>query len=101
MNTALDENQFREDNRWDAARVLEVFDSVFDCLKPSEQPRAAASCDGDNAPLADSDIERKIEERTAAKKAKDFKKADEIRGRLLECGVVLEDTKDGVRWKRK
>ncbi|HEX4750528.1 MAG TPA: cysteine--tRNA ligase [Bryobacteraceae bacterium] len=101
MNTAIDENQFREDNRWDAARVLEVFDSVFDCLKPTEQPGAAVSCGGDNAPLPDSDIERKIEERTAAKKAKDFKKADEIRGRLLECGVVLEDTKDGVRWKRK
>ena len=38
MNTALDENQFPEDNRWDAARVLEVFDSVFDVLKPSALP---------------------------------------------------------------
>ena len=35
MNTALDENQFQEDNRWDAARVLEIFDSIFDVLKPS------------------------------------------------------------------
>ncbi len=52
-------------------------------------------------PLPDTEIERLIEQRTAAKKAKDFHKSDAIRGQLLEQGVVLEDTKDGVRWKRK
>ena len=35
MNTALDDDQFQEDNRWDTAKVLEVFDTVFDVLKPS------------------------------------------------------------------
>jgi cysteinyl-tRNA synthetase len=100
VNTAIDEGQFREDNRWDAARVLEVFDSVFDVLKPSDQARTNQQT-AEDAPLPEADIERLIQERTAAKKARDFKKADEIRARLLEHGVVLEDTKDGVRWKRK
>jgi cysteinyl-tRNA synthetase len=46
-------------------------------------------------------VEALIEERQRAKKARDFKRSDEIRNGLLEKGVVLEDTKDGVRWKRK
>ena len=48
----------------------------------------------------DADIEALIEERTAAKKAKDFAKADEIRAKLLDMGIVLEDTREGVKWKR-
>ncbi len=46
-------------------------------------------------------IELLIAERTRAKKDKDFKRADEIRDELLQKGIVLEDTRDGVRWKRK
>ena len=42
----------------------------------------------------------KIEERKEAKKAKDFAKADAIRAELLEKGIVLEDTREGVKWKR-
>jgi cysteinyl-tRNA synthetase len=42
-----------------------------------------------------------IAARTAAKKARDFAKADQIRNELIEKGIILEDTKDGVRWKRK
>ena len=95
MNTALDENQFQEYNRWDAGRVLEVFDAVFDVLKPSAP--AAAADDG----LKDADIDALIAERSDAKKSKNFKRSDEIRNLLLEKGILLEDTKDGVRWKRK
>jgi cysteinyl-tRNA synthetase len=46
-------------------------------------------------------VDALIEERSAAKKAKDFARADQIRKELLDQGVVLEDTKAGVRWKRK
>ena len=42
----------------------------------------------------------KIEERTAAKKEKDFAKADAIRNELLEKGILLEDTREGVKWKK-
>lgn len=50
--------------------------------------------------LLDEDIERLIEERQAARKEKNFAKADEIRDELLNKGIVLEDTREGVKWKR-
>lgn len=50
--------------------------------------------------LLDADIEQLIEERQAARKNKDFKRADEIRATLLDKGIVLEDTREGVKWKR-
>ncbi len=46
------------------------------------------------------EIERLIKERAEARKNKDYKKADEIRAKLLDMGIILEDTKDGTRWKR-
>ena len=101
VNTALDENVFREENRWDAARVLEVFDSVFDVLKPSDSVPGALDSKGQATSLADTDIDALIAERAQAKKSRNFAKADEIRDSLQEQGVVLEDTKEGVRWKRK
>ncbi len=48
----------------------------------------------------DSEIEALIEKRTEARKAKDFKTADEIRDKLKEMGIVLEDTAQGVKWSR-
>lgn len=50
--------------------------------------------------VLDKDIEALIEERQAARKAKDFARADEIRGRLLDMGIELKDTREGVKWKR-
>ena len=50
--------------------------------------------------LLDADIEKLIEERQAARKAKNFARADEIRAELLEKGIILEDTREGVKWKR-
>ncbi len=47
------------------------------------------------------EIERLIEERQAARKSRDFAKADQIRDALLDKGIILEDTREGVRWKRK
>ena len=50
--------------------------------------------------MLDADIEALIEERQAARKAKNFARADEIRNELLSKGIVLEDTREGVKWKR-
>ena len=50
--------------------------------------------------LLDSDIEKLIEERQAARKAKNFARADEIRDQLAAQGILLEDTREGVKWKR-
>ena len=96
--------------------VLADFDAVFDVLedRDAEPTRRAlawaeqAGRMGEVAPeliaaqsLTDEAIEALVAERTAAKKARNFARADQIRNELAEKGVVLEDSKDGVRWKRK
>ena len=50
--------------------------------------------------ILDEEIEEMIEARQAARKEKNFAKADEIRAKLLEKGILLEDTREGVKWKR-
>ena len=91
-NTAMDGGEFRAGNLGGALRFLDRFDSVFDVL--NAQARAGA--------CTDTEIEALIAERTNAKKTRDFGRADRIRAELAErCGVILEDTKDGVRWKRQ
>ena len=50
--------------------------------------------------MLDEEIEKMIEERQAARKAKDFAKADAIRDALLEKGIILKDTREGVQWKK-
>ena len=89
-NTAMDHGDFKAGNVAGALEFLAHFDMVFDVLKPSVKAGA----------LSDADIDGLIAARTAAKKARDFAKADQIRKDLADQGVILEDTKDGVRWKR-
>jgi len=90
-NIAMDQGRFRTGNRASAQRLLEDFDLVFDVLRPTVQ----------EGTLADEEVEALVRERTEAKKARDFARADRIRAELLEKGIVVEDTRDGVRWKRK
>jgi len=90
-NTAMDAGEFRAENVQPARAFLERFDSVFDVLRPSAQKES----------LSDAEVEAKIAARTQAKKARNFGEADRIRDELLAEGIILEDTKDGIRWKRK
>jgi cysteinyl-tRNA synthetase len=90
-NSAMDSGEFRADNSAEALQLLQRFDAVFDVLTPAAQTNA----------IPDSEVERLVEERNAAKKAKNFARADRLREQLLERGIILEDTKSGVRWKRK
>ncbi len=50
--------------------------------------------------ILDAQIEELIQERQAARKARDFARADEIRDTLAAQGIILEDTREGVKWKR-
>ena len=52
------------------------------------------------AEMLDADIEKLIADRQQARKDKNFARADEIRDELLNKGIVLEDTREGVKWKR-
>jgi len=90
-NTAMDNGEFLVGNVAGAREFLERFDSIFDVLRPAEK----------ESELADHAIDALVSERTAAKKARDFARADQIRGDLATQGVILEDTKEGVRWKRQ
>ncbi len=90
-NTAIDNGEFKAGNAAGAFAFLQHFDSVFDVLRPTEQKGG----------LSDPEIDSLVAERTAAKKARDFARADQIRKDLASQGVILEDTKDGVRWKRQ
>jgi cysteinyl-tRNA synthetase len=90
-NIAADAGEFRAGNVASARALLDRFDAFFDVLKPS------ANAGG----IADPEVEKLIADRTAAKKGRDFARADQIRAQLLEQGIILEDTKDGIRWKRK
>jgi cysteinyl-tRNA synthetase len=91
VNIAMDRGEFRTGSRERAQEVLNLFDSVFDVL----------STGADSNALADDKIDALIEERKQSKKSRNFARADEIRALLADAGVILEDTKDGVRWKRK
>ena len=87
----MDAGGFQAGNTQYALEFLRQFDAVFDVLRPSEKEDS----------LSNAQVDEKIAERTHAKKARDFKRADAIRQELDAQGIILEDTKDGVRWKRK
>jgi len=89
-NSAMDSGEFRAGNAPPALELLQQFDSVFNVLQPSGV-----------SGISDAEVDGLIAERAAAKKAKNFARADQIRDELLAQGIVLEDTKSGIRWKRK
>jgi cysteinyl-tRNA synthetase len=90
-NTAMDAGEFPAGNVKAASELLQLFDSVFDVL---EVTRAADA-------LSDDQVEALIAERRQARKTRNFQRSDAIRDELTAKGIILEDTKDGIRWKRK
>ena len=91
MNSAMDAGQMRAGNSAAGLEFLTRFDSVFDVLQPTEGA----------GQMSDADVEVQVQARNDAKRARNFTLADQIRGELLEQGIILEDTKGGTRWKRK
>ncbi len=115
-NTAADARVLGEENAAQLLGALEHFDRVFAVLATDDAAitnaaLAWAECEGrlDEAPeallaqrlLTDAQIQASVEERNQARRARDFARGDAIRDELLHKGIVLEDSKDGVRWRRK
>jgi len=91
VNTAMDSGEFRAGDVASGLSLLAEFDSVFDVLTPTRKDTA----------ISDAQVEALIAERSQAKKNRDFARSDQIRAQLLDAGIILEDTKEGARWKRK
>ena len=115
-NTAADAGTLRADNAGQILKVLALFDGVFAVLEDTDAATtrvalAWAETEGRIGEasaeivaalsLSDADIDALVAERTQAKKTRNFARADAIRNDLLAKGIVIEDSKDGVRWKRK
>ncbi len=99
--------------------ALQQFDEIFAVLKDDDAAKVRATVEWANAEgladkispetaelakaaaLSDADVEKLVAEHSQARKARDFARSDAIRAQLAENGIILENTKDGVRWKRK
>lgn len=90
VNTALARKQVRAENQRELLALIAKFDTVLNVF----------GGEGAGSSL-DAEIQALINERQEARRRRDFTRADELRDELLQRGIVLEDTKDGVRWKQK
>jgi cysteinyl-tRNA synthetase len=118
-NSALDSGQIKKDDAAPLLAALEKFDEIFAVLKDDDGPKMKQVCDwapsegreNDISPelrdaiqsgqLSDADIEKKIAEMEVARRGRNFKVSDGLRAELTAAGIVIENTKDGVRWRRK
>jgi cysteinyl-tRNA synthetase len=89
VNTALACEGLRSDDQRDLLELVRRFDSVLNVFSSPQRG------------MLDTEIQALIDDRQQARRRRDFARADQIRDQLLERGIVLEDTRDGVRWKRK
>jgi cysteinyl-tRNA synthetase len=89
INSVLATDGLKSEDQKAVLDAIEKFDSVLGIFGKEE------------AAILDQEIEHLIEERQEARRNRNFARSDEIRDALAEKGIILEDTKDGVRWKRK
>ena len=118
-NAAADAGEVGKENVPALLKVLEDFDSVFPVLKDDDAGKVRAMVEwakaeglqdkisaetaelAKAAALSDEDVEKLVAEHSQARKNRDFARSDAIRNQLADNGIILENTKDGVRWRRK
>src|ERR1700728_2255481 len=118
-NSAIDAGRLNANDVAPLLTALERFDEIFAVLKDDDIPEMklvfdwapTEDRDKDISPelrdavqsgqSSDADIEKKIAEMEAARKARNFKVSDALRAELTAAGILIENTKDGVRWRRK
>src|ERR1700756_771908 len=118
-NAAFDASGIKKDDVAPLLAALTKFDEIFAVLEDTDVAKMKqvlewARSEGrekdisdelkealQSGQLSDADIEARIAEMKAARAARDFKKSDAIRAGLGEAGILIEITKDGIRWRRK
>jgi cysteinyl-tRNA synthetase len=118
-NTAFDSGSLKQDDVAPLLSSLSKFDEIFAVLEDDDAPKMQRVLDwamGEgrekdiseelreavrSGQLSDADIDSKINDMKAARSARDFKRSDAIRAELADAGILVEITKDGIRWRRK
>jgi len=118
-NAALEAGGVRKDDVPPLLAALEKFDGVFGVLKDDDQSKMKVILDwaksvgreqeaspellaiAGSAQLSDDQVNQKIAEMEAARKGRNFKISDTLRAELTAAGIIVENTKEGVRWRRK
>jgi cysteinyl-tRNA synthetase len=118
-NVVLDANGVRQDDVPPLLAALEKFDEIFAVLNDDDNRKMKqvfdwAPTEGREKDVgtelrgavqsgqhSDAEIERKVGEMEEARKGRNFKVSDGLRAELTAAGIVIENTKDGVRWRRK
>ncbi|MGA8619105.1 MAG: cysteine--tRNA ligase [Candidatus Sulfotelmatobacter sp.] len=118
-NAALDSDQIKKEDAQRLLAALEKFDEIFAVLTDDDVPKMKrviewARTEGrekeispelralvESGQVSEADIEKKVAEMEAARKAREFKVSDALRADLTAAGIVIENTKEGVRWRRK
>jgi cysteinyl-tRNA synthetase len=118
-NTALDAMEVRQDDVRPLLGAMDQFDEIFGVLKDDDQPKMKAILDwaraegrekeispelleiAGSAQLSDEQVNKKLAEMESERKSRNFKASDALRTELTAAGIIVENTKDGVRWRRK
>jgi cysteinyl-tRNA synthetase len=118
-NAAIDTGEMRKEDVAPLMGAVDRFDEIFAVLADDDAAKVKAILDWARADgrekditaealalsgagqLSDEDVEKKIAEMDAARKARNFPASDSIRAELIAAGILIENTKEGVRWRRK
>ncbi len=119
VNGAADAGEVRKGDVPALLKAMQQFEEIFAVLKDDDAAKSRATVEwakaegledkispgtlelAKAASLSDAEVERLVAEHSQARKTRDFARSDAIRAQLAENGIILENTKDGVRWKRK
>jgi cysteinyl-tRNA synthetase len=119
VNAAFDASEIKRDDVAPLLAALGKFDEIFAVLKDDDGPKMKkvfdwAQTEGrgkdvsenlrdtiQSGQLSEADIENKVDMMKAARNARDFKASDAMRAQLTAAGIIIEQTKDGIRWRRR
>jgi cysteinyl-tRNA synthetase len=119
VNAAVDSGQVKQQDAPEILKALDQFEEIFAVLNDDDAAKVRATVEwataegmadkispaaaeiAKAASLSDAEVEKLVTEHSHARQSRNFARSDAIRKQLAENGIVLENTKDGVRWKRR